>query len=123
MADVEATIPTTGELDQLTVLCRAGEVPAGEGLRVELPGRAPLAVFHVGVEYFVTDDHCTHGEGSLSDGKIVGEEVRCPFHRGRFCLRTGRPTGPPCVVPLRTYVAVVRDGVVLAALPVDCDRG
>jgi nitrite reductase/ring-hydroxylating ferredoxin subunit len=116
MAAVEAPLSVADGLDQLTALCRASEVPAGEGLRVELPGHAPLAVFHVGAEYFVTDDHCTHGEGSLSDGKVVGDEIRCPFHRGKFCLRTGRPTAPPCVVPLRTYAAVVRDGFVLAAL-------
>ena len=101
----------------LTVLCRAGEVPEDGGLRVELPGRLALAVFRVGAEYFVTDDRCTHGEGPLSEGTIMGDEIVCPFHMGAFCLRTGRPTSPPCVVPLRTYAAVIRDGMVLAALP------
>ena len=101
----------------LTRLCRALDVPEDGGLRVELPGRLPLAVFRIGSEYFVTDDRCTHGEGPLSDGTIVGDEIVCPFHMGAFCLRTGAPTAPPCIEPLRTYVAVIRDGEVFGVLP------
>jgi nitrite reductase/ring-hydroxylating ferredoxin subunit len=100
----------------LTRLCRAADVPEDGGLRVELPGRLPVAVFRVGSEYFVTDDRCTHGEGPLSDGTIIGEEIVCPFHMGAFCLRTGEPTAPPCVEPLRTYAAVIRDGEIFGAL-------
>ena len=101
----------------LTRLCRAADVPEDGGLRVELPGRAPVAVFRVGAEFFATDDRCTHGEGPLSDGTIMGEEIVCPFHMGAFCLRTGEPTAPPCVEPLRTYALVIRDGDIFGALP------
>jgi ethylbenzene dioxygenase ferredoxin subunit len=48
----------------------------------------------------------------MTDGYVEGEEVECPFHGGRFNIRTGEPTAFPCVVPLQTYpVQVVGDDV------------
>jgi nitrite reductase/ring-hydroxylating ferredoxin subunit len=47
------------------------------------------AVFNVDGEFFVTDDACTHGPGSLSEGYIEGDIVECNFHNGQFNVRTG----------------------------------
>jgi ethylbenzene dioxygenase ferredoxin subunit len=48
----------------------------------------------------------------MTDGYVEGDEVECPFHGGRFNIRTGEPTAFPCVVPLQTYtVTVVGDEV------------
>jgi nitrite reductase/ring-hydroxylating ferredoxin subunit len=60
------------------------------------------------------DDTCTHGQASLSEGTIEGDEIFCPFHMGAFSIKTGEATAPPCVSPLRTYpVRVEGDGVYL----------
>jgi nitrite reductase/ring-hydroxylating ferredoxin subunit len=98
----------------MIVLCNTADVPEEGGLCVELPGREPVAVFRVGDEYFVTDNLCTHGNASLCDGEVIGEEIECPFHRGTFNLRTGEPTSSPCTVALRTYRCEVRGDVILA---------
>lgn len=101
---------------KLRDLCEAAAVPADSGLKIPVPGRAPVAVFKVGGEYFVIDDTCTHGNGSLAEGETLGYEVACPYHFGRFCLRTGRATAPPCVDPVQTYRSEVRGGRVCAAI-------
>lgn len=101
--------------DVLIELCRTVDVPSDGGLRVDIGVRA-LAVFRVGAEYYVVDDVCTHGSASLSEGEVDGEEVVCPYHLGRFSLRTGDATGPPCVEPIRSYPATVADGRVLVHL-------
>jgi nitrite reductase/ring-hydroxylating ferredoxin subunit len=101
---------------QMRDLCETAAVPTDAGLRIDIPGRHPVAVFRVGSEYFVIDDTCTHGNGSLADGETIGYEVSCPYHFGRFCLRTGQPTAPPCVEPVRTYRSEIREGRVYAAL-------
>ena len=91
-------------------LCRIDALEEGEPLRVEIEGRLPLAVYFVDGEYFVSDDTCSHGEASLSEGTLDGAEIECPWHSGKFCLRTGSALNFPAVSPIRVYPAVVRDG-------------
>ena len=93
-------------------LCAADEIGAGEAMKVEAAGLT-LAVYNVEGEYFVTDDLCTHGPGSLSEGYLDGYIVECDFHNGAFDIRTGEVAAPPCMIPLKTYKAVVENGRVL----------
>jgi len=96
-------------------LCSAAEVAPGTALKVET-GELALAVFNVGGEFFVTDDLCTHGPGSLSEGYIEGDVVECNFHNGQFNIKTGAVVGPPCMVPVKTYKTMVEDGRVVIEL-------
>lgn len=91
-------------------VCRADEI--ADGSARQLKGDNPIAVFHVGNEFFATDDTCTHAKFSLADGYIEGEEVVCALHEARFCLRTGRALSFPAVVPLRTYPVKIESGEV-----------
>jgi nitrite reductase/ring-hydroxylating ferredoxin subunit len=93
-------------------LCAAAEVAPGGALRVEAAGLV-LAVFNVDGAFFVTDDQCTHGPGSLSEGFIDGEVIECNFHNGQFNVRTGEVVSPPCMVPVKTYKATVENGRVV----------
>lgn len=98
-------------------VCATGDVPEGQALKVETEGLT-LAVFNVGGEIYVTDDHCTHGPGSLSEGWLSGYEIECDFHHGCYDVRTGEVTSPPPMVPVRAYrVVVVGDRVLIEADP------
>lgn len=99
------------DLDEL-FLCEVQAVPRGEALRVDVAGWPPLAVFNLEGSFHVTDDTCTHGDASLSDGEIDGCEVECPFHAGAFNIVTGEPCGAPCSIALAVHPCVVRDGAV-----------
>jgi nitrite reductase/ring-hydroxylating ferredoxin subunit len=92
-------------------LCSTDEVAPGSAIRVEAADLV-LAVFNVGGQFYVTDDNCTHGPGSLSEGYIEDDIVECNFHNGQFNIRTGEVVSPPCMVPVRTYPTVVEDGSV-----------
>ena len=92
-------------------LCTTENVPVGEARKVETAGLA-LAVYNVDGTFYVTDDACTHGPGSLSEGFLEGDVIECNFHQGRFDVRTGEVVLPPCMIPVRAYHAVVEDGVV-----------
>jgi nitrite reductase/ring-hydroxylating ferredoxin subunit len=92
-------------------LCKADQVAAGTALRVEAGGLT-VAVFNVEGQFYVTDDACTHGPGSLSEGYIDGDVVECNFHNGQFDIKTGEVVSPPCMIPVTTYPAVVEDGTV-----------
>ncbi|HZP79515.1 MAG TPA: non-heme iron oxygenase ferredoxin subunit [Pseudolabrys sp.] len=92
-------------------LCSTDEVAAGTALKVETQGLT-VAVFNLDGAFFVIDDQCTHGPGSLSEGFIDGDIVECTFHQGCFNIRTGEVVLPPCIVPVKSYKTFVRDGKV-----------
>jgi nitrite reductase/ring-hydroxylating ferredoxin subunit len=75
-------------------LCSTAEVAPGNALKVDKAGLV-LAVFNLDGEFFVTDDACTHGPGSLSEGFIEGEVVECNFHNGQFNIKTGEVVAAP----------------------------
>ena len=97
-------------------LCMTSELAPGEALKVELAGLT-LAVFNVDGTFHVTDDACTHGPGSLSEGFLDGEVIECNFHQGCFNVRTGEVVTPPCVVPVKTYATLVEDDALYVELP------
>ena len=100
-----------------TVLCAADDVPPDFGLRAEPDGPAAIAVFRLGDTFHATADTCTHGAASLCDGQVEDGQVECPWHAGRFDIRTGEATASPCTDPLRVYRTRVVDGSVQALLP------
>jgi nitrite reductase/ring-hydroxylating ferredoxin subunit len=99
------------------VLCRLAAVPDDQGLRVNIAGYPPLAVFRLDGQAHVTDDTCTHGEASLCEGEIEDGAVVCPYHLGAFDIRTGRPVAAPCSIALRVYPVRVVDGQVVLDPP------
>ena len=90
-------------------LCKVEDVAAGEVRRIEAAGLT-LAVYNLDGDFCVTDDACTHGPGSLSEGFVEGDTIECNFHQGVFNIRTGECVKPPCMVPVRTYRTIVEDG-------------
>lgn len=71
-----------------------------------------IAVFRAEDELFAVDDKCTHQDAYLSDGWLEGCAVECPLHASTFDLRTGKPSGPPAKLPVRTHDVVVDDDVI-----------
>ena len=63
-------------------------------------------------EVFATDGLCTHEKVRLCDGLVMGNQIECPKHNGRFNYKTGAAERLPCVVDLKTYPVRVVDGVV-----------
>jgi len=92
-------------------LCKLADVEVGGTRKVEA-GDLVLAVYNVDGEIFVTDDNCTHGPGSLSEGYLEDDVIECNFHGGQFNVRTGEVVGPPCMEPVKTYKVTVEDGVI-----------
>jgi nitrite reductase/ring-hydroxylating ferredoxin subunit len=92
-------------------LCSTDDVAPGSALKVEIDDLV-LAVFNLEGQFYVTDDLCTHGPGSLSEGYIEDDVVECNFHNGQFNIRTGEVVSPPCMVAIKTYPTMVIDGKV-----------
>jgi nitrite reductase/ring-hydroxylating ferredoxin subunit len=101
--------PATTVSRELHRLCAISDVPPGTARKATV-GDVTVAVFNLDGDFFATDDTCTHGFASLSEGYIEDGIVECPWHGGSFDIRTGAPREHPCRVPLRVYAVTVRDG-------------
>lgn len=93
-------------------LCSTDDVAEGTALKVE-HGDLALAVFNVEGAFFVMNDLCTHGPGSMSEGYIEGDVVECNFHQGQFNIRTGEIVSPPCLIPQTIYPVTIENGKVV----------
>jgi p-cumate 2,3-dioxygenase ferredoxin subunit len=89
------------------------DFPVGEIRLATLPDGTNLAIYNVEGALYATADLCTHGEASLSEeGMLTGNIVECPWHFGTFDVTSGKATGMPCTIPLKTYVVkLVEDSV------------
>ncbi len=90
-------------------VCKVEDVAAGEVRKIEA-GDLTLAVYNLDGDFCVTDDACTHGPGSLSEGFLESDIIECNFHQGKFNVRTGEVVAPPCMVPIKTYRTIVENG-------------
>ena len=63
-------------------------------------------------QFYATAGFCTHEAEMLCRGFVIGTEVECPRHNGRFDYRTGKALGAPVLVDLVSYPTRVVDGIV-----------
>lgn len=101
-------------------LCRVAEIPGSGLLPVAVDGHPELLICRVGDEIHAVSNLCSHGASTLSDGRLLGCEIECELHQGRFDVTTGKATRRPAKKPLVTYAVAVEDGVVFLA---DVDAG
>ena len=73
-------------------VAKIDELDVGQSKIVQV-GEKILAIFRCEDGYYALDDRCSHRGGPLSEGKLEGYEVTCPWHAGKFDVRTGKPSG------------------------------
>lgn len=81
-------------------------VAPGETALVFVKGRR-VAVYNVAGTFYATDDACTHVGGPLSDGRLDGATIVCPWHASCFDVTTGAATCGPATEPVQTYTVAI----------------
>ncbi|MBX3651265.1 MAG: non-heme iron oxygenase ferredoxin subunit [Burkholderiales bacterium] len=94
--------------DWVTVAA-VGEIATGSCKVADVDGVA-IAVFNIGGEYFAIEDVCTHDGGELASGHIDGDQVVCPRHGARFCVRTGDALSAPAYEPTAKFPLRIEGG-------------
>jgi 3-phenylpropionate/trans-cinnamate dioxygenase ferredoxin subunit len=78
-----------------------------------------IAVFNFDGEYYAIENVCSHDGGELASGACEGDQIICPRHGARFCIRDGRALTPPAYEDIGTFPVRIADGMV----QVDVDDG
>lgn len=94
-----------------------GEFGPGQARLVDVDDTL-IAVFSLNGDYYAIEDKCTHdgspflGCGLEPQDLLEGDQLICPRHGARFCLRTGEALTPPAYEPAATFPVRVENGMV-----------
>ncbi len=93
--------------------CPLDELAPGETKTVFLDGKM-VGLFNVGGTIYALNNRCTHARGPLTEGRVNTDEciVVCPWHYGKFDLKTGAAIDGVVRKPVETYQVEIRDGMV-----------
>ena len=85
------------------------ELQEGEMKRVDARGVPVLLVRRQG-DVCALAHTCSHLGGPLSEGKLEGDVVQCPWHGSRFNVKDGSVVDGPATFPQPCFEARVREG-------------
>lgn len=71
-----------------------------------------IAVFNLDGDLYAIADICTHDGGELASGDCEGDQIICPRHGARFCIRDGKVLTPPAYEDVETFPVRVKNEIV-----------
>ncbi len=89
----------------------------GQARQVDL-GDVQIAVFNINGEYHAIEDNCSHDNSPLLDCSVEtsqlldGDQIICPRHGARFCLKTGAVLTPPAYENIPIFPVQIANGIV-----------
>ena len=97
--------------DWVDVASEQSFVP-GEKLMFDLDDATQVIVVKIDDDFYTIEAMCTHDFLSLEEGVIEGDDIICPFHGARFCLKTGEVKEPPAYEDIASFPTRVENGMV-----------
>ena len=92
------------------------DVAVGRPMLVEAEG-ARVVLVRVGDRVHALGDVCAHKGGPLSEGKLSGTRLACPWHGWMYDVRTGQCLFPGRGASVPVYPVRVDAGAIFVELP------
>ena len=108
--DAIAKVYSGNVKDGIANVCSTEELKKSDIIRYDQDGKTYAIYRTENNEYYATEGMCTHGNIHLSDGMIIGKQIECPKHNGRFNIKDGAVKRKPVCVALKTYDVKVKEG-------------
>jgi len=108
---------TVENVEAWAEVCRVEDFGEGERKVVYLNGQQ-IAIFNVDGQFYAISNRCSHARGPLSEGTVEAESctVTCPWHYGRFDLKTGKVVDGVASAPVKAYAVEIRENVIYAGI-------
>lgn len=97
------------EMTEWIEVMSASALAAGEHAVVDVDG-VDVAVFNIDGEFYAIEDVCSHDGGEIASGQLDGDEIVCPRHGARFCVRTGEVKCAPAYENVARFSLRIVDG-------------
>lgn len=102
--------------EDFTAVLPESKLPENTPTRAMYQG-VPILLVRRGERLFAMAETCSHFSGPLSEGKLVGDSIECPYHASRFALEDGRVINGPAVHPQPCLEVRARDGQIEVRRP------
>jgi 3-phenylpropionate/trans-cinnamate dioxygenase ferredoxin subunit len=101
-------------MSKFITVAKISDVPPG-ALKTFKVNSKRVLIANLAGTFFATQDLCTHDNGPLGDGELIGEDVECPRHGARFNVKTGCVAALPAMLPIKTFsVKIEGDDIQIA---------
>ncbi|MDT8405716.1 MAG: non-heme iron oxygenase ferredoxin subunit [Methylococcales bacterium] len=98
-------------MSEWVTVAAVSELAEGEHKVVDIDGE-DVVLIKQNNAFYALADVCTHDGGDISSGVIEGDDIICPRHGARFCIKTGKVTAPPAYEDVSCYAVRIVDGLV-----------
>jgi len=102
--------------ENFTPVLAESDLPDGQPRRA-LYKETPLLLVRLGSRVFCLAETCAHLGGPLSEGKLEGRTIVCPWHASRFGLATGEVIDGPAAFPQPCLRTRIRKGQIEVRKP------
>jgi len=92
-------------------VAKVDELPPGNRKIINTP-YCEIAVFNLEGDFYAIEDICSHDGGELASGICEGDQIICPRHGARFCIRNGKALTPPAYEDIDTFPVRIEDNTV-----------
>jgi len=81
----------------------------GENIVIDVEG-TDVAIFKFDDKFYALEDVCTHDGGEIASGILEGDEIVCPRHGARFCIKTGEVKAAPAYENITCFPVRIENG-------------
>jgi 3-phenylpropionate/trans-cinnamate dioxygenase ferredoxin subunit len=83
-------------------ICAENALSDGGHLIVDVDG-TEVAIFKLDGQFYAIEDVCSHDGVEIASGLLEGDEIVCPRHGARFCVKTGEVKCAPAYENIDTF--------------------
>ena len=103
-------------LTEFVKVARVDDIAPGQRLKIDFEEETVL-IFNVNGQFYCIADLCTHDDGPLDDGSLMGYQIECPRHGALFDIRSGKALCLPATSPVPTFAVKVEEGDIYVESP------
>jgi 3-phenylpropionate/trans-cinnamate dioxygenase ferredoxin subunit len=81
----------------------------GEHIVIDVDG-TDVALFKLDNQFYALEDVCSHDGAEIASGEIEGDEIICPRHGARFCIKTGAVKSAPAYEDISCFAVRINQG-------------
>lgn len=89
----------------------ANSLAEGKNIVIDVDG-TDIAVFKIEGAFYAIEDVCSHDGAEIASGTLEGDEIICPRHGARFCVKTGAVKAPPAYENIASFPLRIENGKV-----------
>jgi nitrite reductase/ring-hydroxylating ferredoxin subunit len=96
-------------MSTLKTSLKKNDVQEGQLVKVEINGKS-IVLSKINGKFYAMDSVCSHEGGPLEEGTLEGFTLICPWHQGRFDIRSAKASPETdWVTDLHSYSVIVDD--------------